>query len=180
VPTGQFTSHFGELSAARQHSSHAEMPQLSAQLETRHAGRLSRMHQHFAVVTSRAPHALPPRPGPSGYTADILRPLLDDAAGVEALRAELPTPAASALSLGRIASLREVFGASSSATFSGGWSRAPWHSNLLPHSRLPHTRASTPCPLVPAQKHSCIPCKSLVTATPRSPCSQSMGSVLLI
>ena len=53
-------------------------------------------------------------------------------------------------------------------------------SNSLPHSRLPHTRTSTPCPLVPAQKPSCIPCKSLATATARSPCSLCRwGSVLV-
>ncbi|CAE7292329.1 unnamed protein product, partial [Symbiodinium pilosum] len=57
-------------------------------------------------------------PGPSGYTAEILRPLLDDPAALEALhavaellaRALLPTSAASALGLGRIVAVSKPAG----------------------------------------------------------------------
>ena len=121
-------------------------------------------------------------PGPSGYTADILRPLLDDAAGIEALhgvaellaRAELPAPASSALALLRIIALSKCSG-HRRRRLSQEVGRA--HSGAAICSRFRGCR--TPAP-VPAQKHSCIPCKSLATVTPRSLCSLSMGSVLLI
>ena len=118
------------------------------------------------------------RPGPSGYTAEILRPLLDDNAGIGAVhcvaellaRAELPASAASALGLGRIAALSKPAGGARGIVV-GDFLRRLVARTLAQQFapafklRLPHTSSSTPFPPVPAQRRSCTPCQPLVMAS---------------
>ncbi|CAE7290268.1 unnamed protein product [Symbiodinium sp. CCMP2456] len=111
-------AHLGELSAARQALITAPLAPGDATTLEALRDPARRPSEHPLTPTSCSGHPKGAAPGPSGYTADIMRPLLDDTAGVEALhgvaellaRAELPASAASALGLGRLVALSKPAG----------------------------------------------------------------------
>ena len=98
-------------------------------------------------------------PGPSGYTAEMLRPVLDDPAALEALhavaellaRALLPTLRSASAASSLLASPLVGCGASLSATSCAASWRVRSRSSSWEPSARPPGRISTRCPPVPGR-----------------------------